>query len=44
MVDQEDTGYGLRTEKFFAENFAVAASYITIDEVDIWTIGAAVRF
>lgn len=44
LEDSFDTGFGIRTEKFFTNQFHVLARYFTIDDANIWTIGAAFRF
>lgn len=44
LEDSSDTGVGIRTEKFFTEQFHMLARYFTVDDVNMWTIGAAYRF
>lgn len=44
ILSEEETGFGIRTEKFFTEQFHAAARYFTVDEVDTWTIAAGFRF
>lgn len=42
--NQEDTAFGIRTRKFFTEQFSLAAGYLTVREQDAWSIGASLRF
>lgn|GEM_PF-3763606 len=44
LSDSSDTGFGIRTEKFFTDQFHALARDFTIDDHDTWTIGAAFRF
>lgn len=44
LADADETAYGVRSQKYFNENFSVLAAYYTGDDFDSWLIGAAVRF
>jgi hypothetical protein len=41
---EEDASFGIRTQKFFTEQFSVLAGFRSYDEYDVWQIGAALRF
>lgn len=43
VADAEDTVFGVRTRKFFTENFSAQASYLSGDDADQWMIGASLR-
>jgi Putative general bacterial porin len=44
IEDSYETGYGVRTRKFFTPSFSAMASYLTADEYDMFELGVAVRF
>lgn len=37
-------GYGIRTEKFFKQQFSAQAWYVDYDDFSVWSIGAGMRF
>lgn len=44
VEDQHESVYGIRTRKFFTENFSAYAAYRNGDDNDSWLIGASFRF
>lgn len=43
VFDQYETGYGLRTRKFFSETFSIEASYFEVDYYDQLSINVSYR-
>lgn len=44
LEDQDDTGYGVRTRKFFTPVFSGEARYFNQNSNDLWEIGVSYRF
>ncbi|MCR6653526.1 MAG: putative porin [Cellvibrionaceae bacterium] len=44
IENQEDTSFGIRTRKFFTEQFSASASYHKYDNYNTMIIGASLRF
>lgn len=44
IIDSDETGYAIRTRKFFTQTVSAEASYITYDDLDIVNLELSMRF